>query len=204
MSEHLDPGRLVDIAREPGTVDEAERDHLAACPACADMRRWAESVVEAASTEPLERPPPEVLERARAIPEESPPPVRRRAPRWSPARLLPGLLPAAAGVRGATPRRRLYESDAARVDLQVAEEPDDAELWRLTGQLEPVEGPLPDDALAVLWADAAVAAHAAGDELGFFVLPRVAPGRYRLEVWSPAAEAAVRIEPLDIPPAEEA
>lgn len=205
MTEHLDLGRLVDLAREPGGAGEAEREHLADCEACAEARRWAEAVARAVAIEPLEPPPPGVLERALAIPRESPPPVRRRAPRWSLARLLPGLSPAAAGVRGrVAPTRRLYESEAGRLDVEVAEDPEDAERWRVTGRLDPAEGPPPDDALAVLWDEAAVAAHAAADEIGFFVLPRVSPGRYRLEVWSSAADAAVRIEPFDVPPGEEA
>lgn len=203
MSEHLDLGRLVDLARDPREADEAERTHLASCETCAEGRRWADSLVEAASTEPLGSPPLAVLERARAIPCELPPPVPRRAPRWLPARLLPGLLPSAAGVRGTAPRRRLYESEAGRVDVAVDPDPKDAERWRVTGQLDPVEGAPPDDLLVVLWEDGSVAAHTAGDEIGVFVLPGVAPGRYRLEVWSPSAEAAVRIEPFDVPSEEE-
>lgn len=202
MSDHLDPGRLVDLAREPGRIGEAERAHLEACETCAEARRWADAVLEAASAEPLGVPPAAVVERALSIPDEQPAPARREAPRWSLARWLPGLLPAAAGVRGAASTRRLYDSDAGRVDVEVAPDPDDAERWRVTGRLEPAGGPAPGDALAVLWDGETLEGHAAGDEIGLFVLSGVRAGRYRLEVWSPAAGAAVRIDPFEVPPPE--
>lgn len=202
MSDHLDLGRLVDLAREPGGIGEAERAHLEACGPCAEARRWAETVVRAASTEPLEDPPAAIVERARSIPDERPAPARREAPRWSLARWLPGLLPAAAGVRGAASSRRVYDSEAGRVDVEIVPDPGDAERWLLMGRMETAGEIVPDDVLAVLWEDTSIVAHAAGDEIGWFVLSGVEAGRYRFEVWSPAADAAVRIDPFEVPPPE--
>lgn len=202
MSRHLDLERIVDLARGVAAASEAESGHLTGCDRCARAARWARGVADAAAVGPLESPPASAVERAIALADERP---RPRA-RWSPARLLPDAFarPELAGVRSGGPvsGRRLYEADRATLDVELASSPADPERWRITAQLERSGEPPAGDVLAVLWRGEAVFARAEGDATDVFAFDGVAPGTYRLEAWSPAAGAAVRIESLELPETE--
>ena len=193
---HTTLDRLVEIALGAAAA-EAEAAHLAACERCRRARSWAEELVLAGGRR-LDEPPAEAMERAAAIGRDPVARAPRRA-RLSIARLVTDLFarPAPAGVRGGAgaSRRLLYESEGAELDLEIAPAAADAERCRLTGQLL---DPGAVDALAILWRAGVVAAHAAGDESGAFVFPRVEPGTYRLEVWLPADARVVRVEDLEV------
>lgn len=199
MRSHLDLERIVDLARGLAPATAEESAHLEGCDRCAGAAGWVRDVAEAAAVGPLESPADAALERAIALADEMP---RLRA-RWSPARLLPDAFarPERVGVRstGSVAGRRLYEAEGATLDIELAASPADPEQWRITAQLERSDAPPAGDVLAVLWRGDAALARAEGDPSDVFVFDRVAPGAYRLEAWSPAAGAAVRIEALDLP-----
>lgn len=207
MKRHPSLGGIYDtVRRSNGPGDEVAR-HLVECARCAESAAWIQGVLAAVALGPLPEPSDGALARAISIPETAARPRRREAtlPRWSLARLVPDAFarPAMAGVRGGfTAQRFLYEAEDAHLDLEIAAAPGDAELRRLTGQLVIEGSRQTDEVLAVLWRDSQVAARAAGDELGIFVLDDVVPGTYRLEVLSPATEHAVRVAALAIDGAE--
>jgi hypothetical protein len=207
MKRHPSLGGIFDAVRRSDAPGDDIARHLVECGHCAESAAWIEGVLAAVARGPLPEPTAEALSRAIAIPETAPRPKRREAPRsrWSLARLLPDAFArlAMAGVRGgSTTQRFLYETEDAHLDLEVAAAPGDAERRRLTGQLV-IEGTRQtDEVLAVLWQDSQIAARAAGDELGIFVLDDVVPGTYRLEVLSPVTGHAVRVAALAVDEAE--
>jgi anti-sigma factor RsiW len=173
------------------------REHRATCSQCASAIEWLEDILGLAAHGPLEEPPDEVLERAFDI---VPAPEPAEGRRWSLAELIhdtfPGL--ALASVRGAieSERRVLYRTDSGDLDLEIVESPDKPGAWRVTGQLL-AHGSSPTTTLvALLRSDAGAIARAASDDLGVFVFPAVASGRYRLEVLDPESEVAIQVDGL--------
>lgn len=197
MSDHPSLDRLLDAARgQPEAA--AAGEHAAGCPSCARSLAWAKRVLEAASAGQLAETPEAWIESALQIPAEIPG-GPRKVPAWTPARLLSDTLAAPAGVRGVGESRRyVFEAGDAHLDLEVIEAEDDAALLRVTGQVL-VPGALrPSSALATLWRDEALEAHAAAGASGVFVFPAVLPGIYRLDVWPTGAAHAIRVQPLEL------
>ncbi len=178
------------------------RSHVTECEGCGATSDWLAKLLAATAEGPLPEPPAALLERAFEILPRKPAASRVRRRGWSLSRLVLDSFtqPLPAGVRGAADagRRLLYRADDADLDLEVRETPGDRPAFRVTGQLLVPGAPPPADLFAALWSHEAVAAHAAGDELGLFVFPEVPPGNYRLEVWVPAEGRGIRIEPLEL------
>ncbi|MGH7566639.1 MAG: hypothetical protein ACREK2_07395 [Gemmatimonadota bacterium] len=196
MTDHPTLDRLFDAARGRREAAAAS-DHAAACPSCARSLEWLRNVLDGAAGGPLPDPPEAWIQAALRIPGEIPA-VERGASGWTPARLL-GALAAPAGVRGAAgPRRSLYEAGDAHLDLEITADENDADTLRVTGQLLVPAMPPASAAIATLWRGEALVAHAAADSAGVFMLPAVAYGTYRLEVWEPGADRAIRVEPLEL------
>ena len=72
----------------------------------------------------------------------------------------------------------------------------DAGRSRLTGQLLVTDAMPPDDVVVMLWRGLTIAAEVCADEFGQFVLDGIDPGDYRLDVWSPSTDRAIRVAPL--------
>lgn len=194
MSEHVSLDRI--IARVfDRTLDDLS-SHLATCDRCQAAERWARDLRKAVAGGPPPEVPEALVERARAIPAEEPRHRPERNRGWSIARLVEGAFssPALAGVRGgATAQRLLFEIPDGHLDLEIARDPDDGEALRLTGQLLLDQAPPPSDILAILWRNRTLLARASGDTTGLFVLARVPPGEYRLDVLSLSTGRAVRL-----------
>lgn len=197
MSDHPSLDRLLDAVR--GRQEAAGAvEHANDCAPCARSLAWVKRVLEAAAAGRLAETPESWIESALRIPAEVQG-GRRRVPAWTPARLLRDPLAAPGGVRGVGESRRyVYEAGDAHLDLEIREAEEDAGLLRVTGQVL-VPGALrPSDALATLWRDEALAAHAAAGPSGVFAFPAVPPGAYRLDVWPAGAAHAIRVQPFEL------
>ena len=196
MSEHPTLDQIVDrVLGRAGDADDELSAHLAGCASCREAEAWAAALVSAAADGPTPAAPDAWIEKAVEIPALDPRP-RPVARRWSIARLVEDAFarPLLAGVRGAaTSRRLLYDVDGGHVDLEVASDPEDAERFRITGQVLLEAGDPPGDLAVILWRGTGRAARGEGDDTGVFVLPGVPAGEYRLEILSLAAGAAIRI-----------
>lgn len=192
--------RILDVLRAGSHADPEVRHHLDCCPHCAPARDWLERLLEATADGPLTPLPASVIERAiRIFPGKAVKGSRRERP--SLARLVLDSLatPMPAGVRGGSNGRRLlYEAGWADLDIEVRKAPLNAEAFRVTGQILVVGTSTPTDLIAALWSEDRVAGYAMGDPTGLFVFPEVQPGAYRLEIWTPAKEDGITIEPFQL------
>lgn len=203
MSIHPSLGEIFDAVRRNAATAHEIAPHLSSCGGCRESAAWVESLLAATASGPLPEPPEEVIARAVGIGRAEPRTVERDAlrPLWSIARLLHDSLtsPALVGVRGRPASRRLlYEVDGAHLDLEVSPSMHDAGRSRLIGQLLVTDAIAPDDVLVMLWRGLSIAAEVCADEFGQFVLDGIEPGDYRLDVWSPSMERAIRVAPLSI------
>ena len=191
--------RILDVLRAGSDADSDVRNHLDRCPRCAPARNWLERLLHATAAGPLVEPPTSVFERAIGVFQGRA--LKSRPARPSLARLVIDSLtmPLPAGVRGKGNGRRLfYDAGWADVDIEVREAPQNAEVFRVTGQVLVADTPTPTDLIATIWAEDSVAAYALGDQTGLFVFPEVSPGAYRLEIWTPADADGITIEPFQL------
>src|SRR5688500_5694975 len=137
MTPCPDLERIHDLARGLAAASTEETAHLAECARCRARAEWVAAVADAASAGPPEAAPDDVLARAMGIARDAfLAPVRRPRRGWSLARLARPLDPLLADVRGGGETRRIYETAAGALEVEVAVDPDDAEAWRVTGQVE--------------------------------------------------------------------
>jgi hypothetical protein len=200
VNDHPAIERIVDRALGRGDPSGEIAAHVSGCAACREIEAWAAALAAAVAEGPLAAAPEALVERALAIPSDAPRRSERRR-EWSIARLVEDAFarPRLAGVRGAAiGRRMLYEVPGGHVDVELAPDPEDGERVRITAQVLFDEGGAPDDLVAILLRDGEPVSRAAGDETGTFVLRRIPPGDYRIEILFPATGRAVRIASVPV------
>lgn len=183
--------RLIDYLdnRLAGEEREKVQTHLVAgCSTCQAARGWYERVRQVMASDKTIEPPPWVLRRAARLIEARRPAERgiRRAARGI-ARLIFDSLrqPATAGARsaGSGERQLLYSVDDYSIDLQIA--PSGESRANLIGQVLST-GEAGFDSVARVSVDLArkgKRVHSTKtDEVGVFVINKLAPGKYDLRI----------------------
>jgi hypothetical protein len=208
--------RLLDLVE--GRLEPALRRSLTAhargCGRCGEEIAAWKTLLGALRAEALDAPPAHLSDWARRLPATlAPTPPRRRsllrlvADSWGDLKAAVGsafsapLVPAVA-VRsgGILPRRLgrrrlLFATGTFDLDIQI-DYSGETDPRRVRGQILPAEGP------RRLWLGSEVrlatprraVARARIDRRGEFVMPRVQPGRYRIEVQGPTRCASVAVE----------
>lgn len=213
---HPDSSRLLDLVE--GRLSPARQkslfEHARGCGRCGEEIAAWESLIGTLRAEALDAPPGHLSEWARRLPgmlaPESP---RRRsllrlvADSWgelkaavgsiSPKAPLPAMAVRSGGgmLHRLGRRRLLFSTESFDLDLQI-DYSGEADPRRLRGQILPVEGP------RRLWLGSEVrldtprraVTRARVDRRGEFLMPRVQPGRYRIEIQGPARCTSVTLE----------